>query len=221
MSRGGRGGHRSGLTFNAELLGINTSSRGGPGGDSLPTSVLTPPPKYPPLSSKPSPLLINPEQEYLLAVKKEYLNFLKSSPYFRGPPANSQTESGKLDLDWSRFPKELHPNASSGKKRKRPTDIKPKLIKRTGKDLDSKLDSLEAKEKGDPDDLNASKDENKEEEGSEDGDEKKEGGADSEAEEDEVDEEMDEGTDYANNFFDNGEDYLDEDDDNLDEGGIY
>ena len=38
---------------------------------------------------------------------------------------------------------------------------------------------------------------------------------------DEVDEELDGGTDYANNYFDNGEGYLDDDDDNLDEGGIY
>ena len=37
----------------------------------------------------------------------------------------------------------------------------------------------------------------------------------------EEDEEMDGGTDYANNFFDNGEGYGDDEDDNLDEGGIY
>ena len=36
-----------------------------------------------------------------------------------------------------------------------------------------------------------------------------------------MDEELDGGTDYANNYFDNGEGYLDDDDDNLDEGGIY
>ena len=36
-----------------------------------------------------------------------------------------------------------------------------------------------------------------------------------------MDEELDDGTDYANNYFDNGENYLDDDDDNIDEGGIY
>lgn len=35
--------------------------------------------------------------------------------------------------------------------------------------------------------------------------------------EDDIDEEMDEGTDYARDYFDNGEGYLDEDD-NLEEG---
>lgn len=34
------------------------------------------------------------------------------------------------------------------------------------------------------------------------------------------DEEMDDGTDYANNYFDNGEGYEDEDD-NLEDGPIY
>lgn len=37
---------------------------------------------------------------------------------------------------------------------------------------------------------------------------------------DEGDEEMDDGTDYANNYFDNGEGYED-DDDNLEDGPIY
>ena len=32
---------------------------------------------------------------------------------------------------------------------------------------------------------------------------------------------MDDETDYARDYFDNGEGYLDEEDDNLDEGGIY
>jgi DNA-directed RNA polymerase III subunit RPC7 len=32
---------------------------------------------------------------------------------------------------------------------------------------------------------------------------------------------MDEGTDYINSYFDNGENYLDEEDDNLDDGPIY
>jgi len=42
-----------------------------------------------------------------------------------------------------------------------------------------------------------------------------------EVEDEEVeDEELDEGTDYANQYFDNGESYLDEDD-NLDDEAVY
>jgi len=40
-------------------------------------------------------------------------------------------------------------------------------------------------------------------------------------EEEEVDEELDEGTDYMANYFDNGEDYLDEEDDALDDGAVF
>ena len=47
------------------------------------------------------------------------------------------------------------------------------------------------------------------------------GGLPEQEEEEEEDEEMDGGTDYANNYFDNGEEFEDEDNDNLDEGGIY
>lgn len=32
---------------------------------------------------------------------------------------------------------------------------------------------------------------------------------------------MDDGTDYNQNYFDNGEGYLDDEDDNLDDGPIY
>jgi len=39
-------------------------------------------------------------------------------------------------------------------------------------------------------------------------------------EEEEVDEEMDEGNDYQNDYFDNGEDYLSEDD-NLEDGDVF
>ena len=47
------------------------------------------------------------------------------------------------------------------------------------------------------------------------------GGGGEDGDEEEMDEEMDEDGDYAKDYFDNGEGYLDEDDDNLDEGGIY
>ena len=47
------------------------------------------------------------------------------------------------------------------------------------------------------------------------------GGLPEQEEEEAEDEEMDGGTDYANNYFDNGEEFEDEDNDNLDEGGIY
>lgn len=61
--------------------------------------------------------------------------------------------------------------------------------------------------------------EGKEEEEEKEGEE--EDGVMDEYEDDDPDEEMDEGTDYINSYFDNGESYLDEEDDNLDDGPIY
>ncbi len=56
----------------------------------------------------------------------------------------------------------------------------------------------------------------------EDGEEDEEEAPKEDGEEDfeEVDEELDEGTDYANAYFDNGENYLDEDD-NIDDEPVY
>ena len=78
MSRGrGRG---TGLSFNAELLGIGRGR--GSGGDVAPPSVLAPPPKYPPRGGRIVPLVDNPEQEYLLAVRKELSMKMKASMFY-------------------------------------------------------------------------------------------------------------------------------------------
>ena len=116
-----------------------------------------------------------------------------------------------VGLDWKRFPKELAPSETKKKKRK----IKPNLKEaKKPKSLnpDDLLDRLEKAEKA------GDKEENKSDD--EDENENEEENQEIEVGEDE-DEEMDEGNDYANNYFDNGENYLDDEDDNLDEGGIY
>jgi len=86
--------------------------------------------------------------------------------------------------------------------------------------LVNRLDELEKKEEQQSDaEGGGDEAEGKEEE------EEKEGegeeGAMDDMEEEDLDEEMDEGTDYINNYFDNGESYLDEEEDNLDDGPIY
>ncbi|CAB4068873.1 unnamed protein product [Lepeophtheirus salmonis] len=180
MSRGGRS---TGLTFNAEAtLGV--------GRDNIPTTVLTPPPKYPPLSGQPSPLVLSTDQEYMLAIGKEMMRSLRGFD--------------SKDIVWSHIPNELK-NVS---KRKRSTNGNPRMkkVKKATLSLDA-LESMEEKDAEDPDEEKKKENEEEEEE-------------DRGSGEDE-DEELDEGTDYANNYFDNGEDYGNDDDDNLDEGGIY
>ena len=129
-----------------------------------------------------------------------------------------------VGIDWKRYPKELAPSSKKSKSSKRSNAAKVNLnVKRrkanTSVDPDQLLEKLEKNEV-----------QEKDEDGNE-GEEKSNAGSDKEDdeasnkddfdEEEVMDEELDEGTDYANNYFDNGENYLDEDDDNMDEGGIF
>lgn len=233
MSRGrGRG---TGLSFNAELLGV------GRGQEAIPASLLTPPPLYPPRLAPPCPLVEGPETDYLLAVRKEFLHQMKHSGFQLGGGSSSTTgattalkvdrysdryqtrQDVPLQLDWSRFPSELRPENRKRRVKRRPVvnlaQVKnPNLVGQG--DVINTLDELEKKEKSG----NKSEDETEKKEGGSDGedeDKPKLPGALEDSEGELEDEEMDDGTDYANNYFDNGEEYGDEDEDNLDEGGIY
>ncbi|XP_059145835.1 DNA-directed RNA polymerase III subunit RPC7-like [Physella acuta] len=220
---GGRGrGRGRGMSINIEALGLGR-------GEILPT-VAHPPPLYPPLMYKPVPLSQSDDMDYMLALKQELReSFHKSPCYIKAPNKIKDIErySDKYQLgttdsmpgwspDWSRFPAELQERV----KRKKPvagarnTAKLPKL----SRDEDvSKL--LEKLEQGD------AKTENLEDiEAHEEGDdeekktEKEEGDEDDEEELD--DEEIEEETDYNLDYFDNGEGYGDDDEDD-DEGPTY
>eukprot|EP00094_Tigriopus_californicus_P012024 TCALIF_11618-PA protein Name:"Similar to Polr3g DNA-directed RNA polymerase III subunit RPC7 (Mus musculus)" AED:0.02 eAED:0.04 QI:0/-1/0/1/-1/1/1/0/166 len=150
MSRGrGRG---TGLSFNAELLGV------GRGQEAIPASLLTPPPLYPARLAPPCPLVEGPESDYLLAVRKEFLHQMKSSGFQLGGHPRSQNtqppgaptsalkverysdryqtpEDIPLQLDWSRFPAELRPENRRRRIKRRPMPTltqakKPNLVRR-------------------------------------------------------------------------------------------
>jgi len=234
----GRGRGRGQLTFNAELLGI--------GRGDAPQSVLAPPPKFPPRPQRIPPLVEDAEQDYLLAVRKELQTQMRASQFYITPPPSASAEKSKytverysdrfavakdasLNLCWSRFPKELRPEtaAEAAKRKKRKAaSAKPNLVKkrtaRASEDVSKALDELEKREATDAksgDEAAAASGDEEDKDKEDEEAEKKE--SDMEGDGDEVDEELDGGTDYANNYFDNGEGYLDDDDDNLDEGGIY
>eukprot|EP00093_Oithona_nana_P001786 01786.XXX_10771_12027_1 [CDS] Oithona nana genome sequencing. len=197
-------------------------------------SLNDPPPIYPPLSNRPHLPLKGQEHEYMLAVMKDFVNQMRDSQFALQKPSvktieNKGIQIGRLNdkvenmtqkpltgIDWKRYPKELAPRSSKAQKRSK---IQPKL-KASKKSIKTEdlLKKLEEAEKSDK--VNEKDDDDKsEEEDNEEKDEEKE--EDNEEEEMIIDEEMDDGTDYANNYFDNGEEYLDADEDNLDEGGIY
>jgi DNA-directed RNA polymerase III subunit RPC7 len=114
-----------------------------------------------------------------------------------------------------RFPAELRPGV---KRRGGRVGRPPNLVKRDKVDISSKLEELGKKEEAVKD--GESDEEKKDgEEGDEDEEDRKVEDAEDDAEE--PDEEMDGGTDYANQYFDNGEDYLDNEDDQLEEGGVF
>jgi len=193
------------MTFNTELLGVGRGQNLEP----TPSSALEPPPLFPPLPARPKLPLNKAEHAYLISTHKAFVNRMVDSQF------HISGGGQKLDLDWSRFPSEL--SAKPAKKRKshgsRPPSSK---VARSHGDLSKHLDKLEQSEKSGG---GASKEEAGKKEG-DDSDKEDEEGSDN-AEDEEADEEMDEDGDYARDYFDNGEGYLDDDEDNLDEGGIY
>ncbi|CAK6982148.1 RNA polymerase III subunit GL b [Scomber scombrus] len=218
--RGGRGRGRRMMSFSVEAVGINR-------GDSLPPSIQQPTPLYPVMEHKPLPLTGGEEVEYLLALKQEFRGAMKSLPFFIQPAAahrdverysdkyhSSEQTDSQMDWnpDWKRFPKELRVHvrktpkdgvaavrsskAASGPKKKKVKEKEEVLIK---------LESLEKKEE---------QESSEEEEGEE---KKKQEEEEAEAEEEYDEEEFEEETDYIMSYFDNGEEFGGDSDENMDE----
>ena len=98
-----------------------------------PVETIQPPPIYPQLIYRPLPLESTDTDEYLLALKRDYLDYLKDSPAFFQPvivkndierfsdryetTAQSQKFLSDAPFEWSRFPKELTPCALKRKRR--------------------------------------------------------------------------------------------------------
>ena len=161
----------------------------------------------------------SPRQHNSETTSGEFLPFYLSSKLSSGRSSEFYLEEGEesqagLQLDWSQLPEEL--SVQSGGRRKKTNSSKVKLTakKKSNIDIQRTLTALEQREnKSESDEKQETQDDSEEEE--------KEKLSEHGSDAGEPDEEMDGGTDYANNYFDNGEDYLDDEDDNLDEGGIY
>ena len=147
--RGGRGRGRAAMSFNVEQLGFNT-------GEALPGPVLQPPPVYPIMENRPLTLQGGVEGEYMLALKRDFVEFLRDSPAFVVPAAAkaeierysdcyqvalANKNHGELKLDWSYFPAELRPQVKvTGKRKKKKEKNKEtaKVAKKT-EDIASRL----------------------------------------------------------------------------------
>ncbi|XP_073678423.1 RNA polymerase III subunit GL a [Garra rufa] len=218
MAGSNRGRGRSQFTFNVDALGFGR-------GDSLPTSAHTPSPLFPPMQFRPVPLYAGEEVEYMLALKQELRASSKNLPfhikaartksdvarysdkYQNGEPKNNCIE---WSPDWSRMPKELCIKVR--KPRKTVIGAKPQLTRKpkvtAGKEeVLQKLETLEKREQ----------EQHSEEEGDEEKKKQKDEEEEPDLDEDYDEEELEDETDYIMSYFDNGEDFGADSDDNMDE----
>ncbi|KAM7382781.1 hypothetical protein PAMP_002493 [Pampus punctatissimus] len=184
------------------------------------------------MEQKPLPLASGEEAEYLLALKQEFRGAMKSLPFFIQPAAahrdverysdkyhSSEQADSLMDwtADWKRLPKELRVHvrktpkdgvvaaAAATQSSKRPSGQKKKKKVKEKEEVLLKLESLEKKEE---------QESSEEDEGDE---KKKQEEEEAEAEEEYDEEEFEEETDYIMSYFDNGEEFGGDSDDNMDE----
>ncbi|CAH2091259.1 unnamed protein product [Euphydryas editha] len=215
----GRGNGKSLTHEQLQALGITRAD------NTTTPQILAPPPLFPKLEVKPLPLNCDAAMDYMVIVRDQFIEYLHESPAY--VKTNTQTDGierysdkykllaldakkGRvLDCVWTNMPPELRPHSGRTKlraTRKRKLDDPTEIAKRLQKleKIESKGDTAEDME------TNENEDEAKKEE--DDNEEL--------LDEEEPEEEIDDGTDYANNYFDNGEDY-EEEDDNGDDGPVY
>ena len=218
-------------------------------GEAAPPPILQPPPDFPPLDRKPLELRNSEVDDYLLTVKQDVREFMKKSPFYLKVGSNrreiqrysdryQEVKDSEIDNvlgwepDWNYFPVELQigrkkKRKANGKGRVKDTPVVAISRKRKHHELDTDTEPNPPKkvtfnEENLGIDKKISQLEKLEE--------KTEAGQTVAGEEDETvleeeeiyDEELEEeGTDYNMTYFDNGEDYIGEDDNLEDNEGPY
>ncbi|XP_075895193.1 DNA-directed RNA polymerase III subunit RPC7 [Nelusetta ayraudi] len=210
----GKGRGVAAFTFNIEALGI--------GRGSMPETRVGPNPLFPVTDFKPVPLKAGEDEDYMLALKQEMRGTMQRLPH------NIKSHSKTADVekytqrylkqrniddmewtpDWNLFPKELAPQkkktrTKSGKK-------KSSISQKDKEEMLTKLEDMAKKDEGNP-------------QKSDDEAEKKAGSGDEEdeIEEEGYDEEDIEENDYIENYFDNGENFAADSDENMDAEATY
>uniref|UniRef100_A0A672LER6 DNA-directed RNA polymerase III subunit RPC7-like n=1 Tax=Sinocyclocheilus grahami TaxID=75366 RepID=A0A672LER6_SINGR len=210
---GSRGRGRSQFSFSVDALGFGR-------GDSLPSSAHTPSPLYPPMQFRPVPLHTGEEVDYMLALKQELRASSKNLPFhiqaartktdvarYSDKYQNGETKNNCIEWspDWSRMPKELCIKVR--KPRKTVIGAKPQLTRKP-KVAAGKEEALQKLEK---------REEEQHSEEEEDEEKKKQNEEEPDADEDYDEEELEDETDYIMSYFDNGEDFGADSEDNMDE----
>uniref|UniRef100_A0A3P9PN34 RNA polymerase III subunit G like n=1 Tax=Poecilia reticulata TaxID=8081 RepID=A0A3P9PN34_POERE len=188
-------------------------------GDPLPPAVQQPTPVFPVMEQKPLPLAGGEESEYLTALKQDFRAAMRSQPCFIQPAtAHRDVErysdkyhlSDKMDglTDWiiGEFTSVRNSLVWFGS---RPMNL---TRFRLSSEPQSKQNPFSRHPSLDPGTLEKKE---QQESSEEEGEEQKEEEAEAEEEYDE--EEFEEETDYIMSYFDNGEDFGGDSDDNMDE----
>uniref|UniRef100_A0A3P9HYS2 DNA-directed RNA polymerase III subunit n=1 Tax=Oryzias latipes TaxID=8090 RepID=A0A3P9HYS2_ORYLA len=165
-------------------------------GEGLPPGLQQPTPVFPVMEQKPLPLAGGEEAEYLLALKQDFRGVMKNLPFFIKPAAAQR--------DVQRYSDKYHSSEQTNK----PSCLHVSGFQ-TGDDSPEScsLQTLEKKEEHEQS--------SEEEEGGVKKKPEEEEGAEAEEEYDE--EELEEETDYIMSYFDNGEEFGGDSDDNMDE----
>ncbi|XP_047907567.1 DNA-directed RNA polymerase III subunit RPC7 [Anser cygnoides] len=213
MAGSGRGRGRAAFTFNIEAIGFSK-------GASLPDVVCKPPPPFPSTDNKPVPLKTGEDEDYMLALKQDFRGTMKKMPYFLAVEEEREAieryskkylsrekEHAAWTPDWRRLPREMKP-----RKKMKKAGAKPR--KANSSDPKSNLDVLKKIEE-----LEKKDDEEEKSEDEKDKTKDKEGEDDDEAEEPEEydEEEHEEENDYISSYFEDGDDFGADSDDNMDE----
>ncbi|PVD19766.1 hypothetical protein C0Q70_20257 [Pomacea canaliculata] len=217
MAARGRGRGR-GLSFSVDTLGFGR-------GETLPAAIQQPPPLYPLLLYKPVPLQKGEDYDYLLALKQDFRTTIRRSPFYLTLVEKKQDierysdkyQLGQQDVqgnwtpNWQRFPAELREKrVRKHKTLKAATPIarKDRNVKEIVQKVLETLEKAPVEETAEKEQVDTKGEEEKQDE-----DEEEE-----EAEEEYDEEELEEETDYNMTYFDNGEGYGGEDEDEDDEG---
>ena len=171
-----------------------------------PPAILQPPPLFPDLERKPLPCKRNEADNYMLSVKQEFRTSITNGPLYI-KPVNKQnfkidrysdryrkcTRQEKANLNTALIPKEL---LNLTRRKLKPKQAKKPKTHVTGNNLS--VDQLK-----------------------EESSENESGGEEQPPAETLYDEEQEEEGDYQLTYFDDGEDYGIDEDDNLDDGPCY
>ncbi|XP_029479430.1 DNA-directed RNA polymerase III subunit RPC7-like [Oncorhynchus nerka] len=192
-----RGRGKGYMSFSMEAVGIGK-------GENLPPSILQPTPLFPPVEHKPVPLVMGEEAEYMLALKQEFRGNMKNLPFYVRPAVSKKDVERYSDKYQNSEPSdntiEWNPDTSLSVE----TTVDPKLRKKTRVDKEEiihKLETLEEEVTSDEEEGEKKKQEEEQQDGEEEYDE----------------EEFEEETDYIMSYFDNGEEFGGDSDENRDE----